>query len=181
LEGTGLNSGLTFHGQAETNGNFIIDGGSGHDSIRTGAGDDQLWGGAGADHLRGGAGADIYEYNTAADSTSTLYDTIVGFNTHQDKFNLNGIVDVTKVDAKITSGALSTATFDLDLAAAVNAAHLHAQHAVLFTPTSGTLAGDTFLVIDGNGAAGYQASQDYVIRLVNSVHLADLHASDFLF
>ncbi|HTK76129.1 MAG TPA: calcium-binding protein [Gemmataceae bacterium] len=181
LEATQLTSSLTFHGQAETNGNFIIDGGSGNDTIRTGAGNDQLWGGAGADRLRGGAGADTYEYNTPADSTSTHYDTIVGFNAKKDKFDLNGIVDVTGVDAKIASGALSTATFDTDLAAAVNAAHLKAQHAVLFTPTSGTLAGDTFLIIDGNGTAGYQTSQDYVMHLVNAVHLADLHASDFLF
>jgi hypothetical protein len=33
----------------------------------------------------------------------------------------------------------------------------------LFTATTGTLAGQTFLVIDENGTAGYQAGADLVI------------------
>ena len=74
----------------------------------------------------------------------------------------------------------ATATFDHDLAAAVNAAHLKAHEAVLFAPTGGSLAGDTFLIIDANGVAGYQASKDYVIHLTNAVHLADLSVHDFL-
>lgn len=34
--------------------------------------------------------------------------------------------------------------------------------AVLFTPDSGTLSGHTFLIVDINGTAGYQASADLV-------------------
>ena len=71
---------------------------------------------------------------------------------------------VSAVDAAVTTGALSTATFDSDLAAAVGASQLGAGHAVVFTPNSGTLSGDHFLIVDANGVAGYQAGQDYVIE-----------------
>jgi hypothetical protein len=43
---------------------------------------------------------------------------------------------------------------------------------VLFTPDGGNLAGHTFLVVDVNGAAGYQAGQDYVFQLDSGTHLA---------
>lgn len=45
---------------------------------------------------------------------------------------------------------------------------LTAGHAVFFTPDSGSLAGQLFLVVDGNGTAGYQAGQDFVILLANA-------------
>ena len=80
------------------------------------------------------------------------------------------------MNAAITSGTLSTGTFDADLAAAVNGATLGAGNAVTFTASGGTLSGRTFLVIDSNGAAGYQAGADYVIELesaVTSVALAN--------
>jgi hypothetical protein len=47
-------------------------------------------------------------------------------------------------------------------------AGLGAHHAVLFKPNSGTLSGDTFLVVDLNGTAGYQSDHDLVIRLIGS-------------
>ena len=40
-------------------------------------------------------------------------------------------------------------------------------------------AGDTFLIIDENGVAGYQASQDLVIELINGTHLSALSLSNF--
>ena len=77
-------------------------------------------------------------------------------------------VAVTAIDAAVNTGALSTATFDADLANAVGAAQLGAHHAVVFTADSGTLAHDVFLVIDANGIAGYQAGQDFVIKFDNN-------------
>jgi len=68
----------------------------------------------------------------------------------------------------VTSGKLSTATFNSDLAADLGATKLGADHAVLFTASKGDLAGDTFLVVDLNGTAGYQAGQDLVIRLTGA-------------
>jgi hypothetical protein len=65
------------------------------------------------------------------------------------------------------TGALSTATFDTDMGAAM-AGVLNPNGAVLFTASSGDLAGHLFLAVDQNGVAGYQAGQDFVIEFVNS-------------
>ena len=51
---------------------------------------------------------------------------------------------------------------------------------MIFTPTSGTLAGNTFLVIDANGVAGYQPGADFVIQLTNVVNLTNLSTWNFL-
>jgi hypothetical protein len=88
------------------------------------------------------------------------------------------LVGTSAIDARIGHGTLSTASFDTDLAARVNGAHLAAGHAVLYTPDAGTLAGQTFLVVDANGAAGYQAGADFVIDLESPTHLTSLDASD---
>ena len=149
IDGSALGVGntLTFNGSAETNGHFII------------------IGGLGADNLTGGAMSDTFVYGSAADSTTTHYDTITGFNFSSDIFDTPGNVGtITGINAKVASGTLSTASFDADLTSALSA-HLTAHHAILFTPTAGTLAGDTFLVVDLNGMAGYQTGADLVIRM----------------
>ena len=166
---------LTFDGSAETNGVFGIGGGAGKDHLVGGAKGDGLEGFGGADFLRGGPGKDDYFYLQASDSTSSTYDTIFGFNANQDALELIGDT-ITGLNSKITHGALWQTTFDSDLATAVTPAHLGAHHAVLFTPDSGSLAGDTFLVIDANGQSGYQAGLDYVIRLESASNLGNLTA-----
>ena len=60
-----------------------------------------------------------------------------------------------------------SATFNTDLTAAMSG-HLGAHHAILFTPNAGTLSGETFLVVDLNGTAGYQSGHDLVIRMISS-------------
>jgi hypothetical protein len=81
---------------------------------------------------------------------------------------------VTGVDTAITTGAVgATRRFDSDLASAVGATKLAAHHAVLFTPNSGPHAGETFLIVDANGVAGYQASADLVILLGNASNSQD--------
>ena len=55
-----------------------------------------------------------------------------------------------------------------------------AAHAVLFKPDSGTLHGKTFLIVDVNGVAGYQAGADLVIQLVTPAHLTSIDAGDFI-
>jgi len=139
---------LTFNGAAETNGHFIIIGGNS------------------ADVLTGGALSDTFTYTAAAQSTGVHYDTINGFNFSSDKFDIPGGAGViTGINAKVTSGTLSTASFDANLTTAMSDGHLGAHHAVLFTPTTGTLHGQTFLVVDLNGVAGYQTGHDLVIRM----------------
>jgi len=142
---------LTFSGAAETDGHFVIIGGKG------------------ADQLTGGALSDTFTYTSAAQSTSTHYDTITGFKFGTDSFDIPGGAGViTGINTKVASGSLSTATFDANLTSAISSSHLGAHHAVLFTPTSGTLSGATFLVVDLNGVAGYQAGSDLVVRMNGS-------------
>jgi Ca2+-binding RTX toxin-like protein len=171
---------LTFNGSAETDGTFGIQGGAGNDHLVGGNNNDGLQGSGGADFLRGGPGKDNYFYRQVSDSTSSTYDTIFGFNANQDEIVLLDNDAITGINSPITHGALSKTTFDTDLQTAVAPAHLGAHHAVLFTPDSGTLAGNTFLVIDANGHNGYQAGLDYVIRLASPSNLSHLAVSDFL-
>jgi len=139
---------LTFNGAAETDGHFII------------------IGGLGADKLTGGALSDTFTYSSAAQSTSTHYDTITGFKFGTDIFDTPGTI--TGINTKVASGALSAATFDANLASVISSSRLGAHHAVLFTPNSGTLSGATFLIVDLNGVAGYQTGADLVIRMNGS-------------
>ncbi|QAY77379.1 S-layer family protein [Sphingosinicella sp. BN140058] len=186
---------LTFVGIAETNGfykilsgagddilaggtqNDIISGGAGDDTIYGLTGNDTITGGLGHDILNGGSGSDVFVYGSAAESTSTGFDTIEKFSTYVDRIDLP--FAVTGWSGTVTSGGLSAASFDSDLAAAVNAA-LNAHSAVLFIASSGSFAGRSFAVIDGNGDGSYQAGQDYVIEFAQPVAPLDAHAAYFI-
>ncbi|HEV2562729.1 MAG TPA: bluetail domain-containing putative surface protein, partial [Rhizomicrobium sp.] len=171
----GATNTLTFNGAAETNGSFNIKGGAGNDVLTGGAGNDIITGGAGADTLTGNGGADHFVYNVVSDSTSTGYDTISGMNFSADRIDVT--FSVTGIDTAVTSGALSTSSFDSNLSTALSG-HLNADHAILFTPNSGTLSGQTFLIVDANGMAGYQAGQDLVIHLTGQT--GTLATTDFI-
>lgn len=157
---------VTINGAGETDGILRIFGGTAGDTITGGSGADYIFGGNGGDTLNGGAGADIFFYDAAVQSSSTNYDRLLDFNFASDRIQISGQVHDTY--ATIASGALSTATFDANLASALNA-QLIGGRAVFFTPNSGTLAGQTFLVVDANGIDGYQAGADYVFQLPNAV------------
>jgi hypothetical protein len=152
-------------------------GNAGKDALDGGADRDVLKGGAGKDAMTGGGGADVFVYTKVGESTSKKHDTIFNFNFDADQFDLAS--EVTGVDTAISTGALSKATFDADLAAAVDGAHLGKRHAVIFTADAGELAGKVFLIVDGNKTAGYQAGQDLVIRLDTPINTAGLDVSDF--
>jgi hypothetical protein len=49
---------------------------------------------------------------------------------------------------------------------------------MLVNVTGGTLAGETLLVVDANGVAGYQAAADYVIDVTGIV--GALTVADFI-
>jgi Ca2+-binding RTX toxin-like protein len=167
-----------FNGSAETDGVFHIVGSRSGDTLTGGDGADTLNGALGADHLDGRGGADSFVYGAVGESTSKSFDVIAGFDASVEHFDLWRSVG--GVDAALSHGALSLGTFDTDLANALNAAHLKAGHAVLFTPDSGGLSGKTFLVVDTNGVAGYQASQDLVIELEGAHNLTALTAGNFI-
>jgi hypothetical protein len=124
-----------------------------------------VWGAEG-DLLTAGASLDTFGFASASASTGPAYDTIAGVNFAHDKFDVTTSINgVTGINAAVTSGTLSTTSFNTDLASDLGATKLSADHAVLFTASAGSLAGDTFLVVDLNGTAGYQANSDLVIRL----------------
>lgn len=136
-------------------------------------------GGGGADFINGGEMANQrFVYTAVSDSTGVNHDTIenLSFNGNVFKTSAAGAA-TTGVDAAVTTGTLSTASFDTDLASAVGAGQMAAHHAMLFTASAGTLSGHTFLVIDENGTAGYQASADLVIDVTGAV--GTLTAADF--
>lgn len=161
---TGLGAGHTidFDGSAESDGRFLFYGGAGRDGFAGGAGDDLVYGLGGGDILAGGGGADIFAYTGASESTGAGFDTLLDFDFGEDRIDLP--TAVTGFAGAVTAGALSLDGFDADLAAALGAA-LGAGQAVLFTADGGDFAGETFLIVDGNGEAGYQAGEDYVFLL----------------
>ncbi len=164
------------------NGNDALDGGDGRDDLMSAAGSDTLKGGLGADTLDGGSGGDTFSYDGAADSTSVDFDTIIGFNGATDRINTGIPIEVptTGRDDDIVGGSLDGASFDSDLGAAVSSSTLAADHFVIFKPDAGSHAGDTVLVIDRDGVAGYQSGADLVISLESSVHLAQMSTGTFV-
>ena len=159
---TSVVTALTINGAAESDGNLNIYGGQAADVLTGGSGADLIFGNLGGDTLRGNAGADIFLYDGANQSTSTGYDRLVDFDYTTDRIKISG--EVHDSYSLVGTGTLSTASFDADLAAALNG-QLSGGNAVFFTPDAGTLAGNVFLVVDSNGVAGYQAGQDYVFMM----------------
>lgn len=188
---------IKMDGSAETDGAFIITGATGADVLIGGAGADELTGNgntdrleggggndiltgnAGGDQLEGGAGADTYECLTTADSASTTYDVIIGFDANEDVFDV-AFGGAGAVDPTVGSGRLSTGNFENQLAHALDAAQLTSNNAVIFKPDEGNLAGHIFLIVDRNGVPGYQAGQEHVFELVDPVHLGALSIANII-
>jgi serralysin len=163
IYGLTVTTNIIANGSAESNGTLRFIAGSGNDTLTGGAGDDWFFGNTGADIITGGGGADTFSYNGVSESTGSAWDRLVGLTNGVDKIDLPGTIS--GVAATVASGALSTASFNADLAAAIGTGQMGAGQAVLYTPTSGTLAGSVFLIADANGIAGYQADADYVFEL----------------
>lgn len=171
---------------SSANGKSItINGGTGADTIDAGAvttASDRVTidAGGGADSILAGASADTFEYKAVADLTGSGYDTIAGANFAHDAFDVSAVAgSIAAVDTAVTTGTLASgAKFNSDLAAALGASQLGAHDAVLFTASAGDLKDDTFLVVDCNGIAGYQANADLVIGLANAT--GTLKAANFI-
>jgi Ca2+-binding RTX toxin-like protein len=148
------------------------------ESIRVtgGSAGDFLGGGDGADTFTGGGGGDSFTYDAASQSTGATYDRITDFSAASDFFDV--FVEVDGVEAAVTTGSLSKATFDADLASEIGTSELSAGNAVLFTPSAGNLAGKTFLIIDQGGGGGYDSGADLVIDVTGG-SLGGLSASNF--
>ena len=148
-------------------------------SSRAAPGRDLIRGAGGADQLTGGGGKDYYFYDTVSDSTSTRYDTIHGFNANQDTlvfFNGRPMRSTRRSTTAHCRLRASTATSPRRSAAS----RLHANDAVLFKPDAGTLSGHTFLIVDANGQAGYQAGEDFIIASPTPTHMANFSLINFV-
>jgi Ca2+-binding RTX toxin-like protein len=183
----GAANSLKFNGKAETDGTFSMTGGEANDVLKGGAnndtisgadGADSLTGGGGSDLLNGGAGHDTMNYANVSDSTGLSHDRLSAFDFEQDKIKLP--VAVTDVEFNINNGALNVATFDDDMEAAVTAAKLDEQHAVIFNPSSGDFLSHTFLIVDANEEAGYQAGEDFVFDLIAPANQGEFDANNFI-
>ncbi len=124
----------------------------GDDVIKMGAGNDTTSGGGGVDKMSGGTGADHFEYYLVSESTGDGYDTITDFTAGEDKIDL--LYSVYGVDETVEAAKFGK------IAHAADADHLQAGDAVLVD-----VGHKTFLVIDANYVAGYQAGEDYLIRM----------------
>jgi Ca2+-binding RTX toxin-like protein len=153
---------LLFNGSAESDGSFRIFGGQAADIITGSQNGDSIRGGLGGDVLTGAGGADTFLYRTAADSTGANFDTLVDFNSADDKIDL--ATSVSGSAGTVGAGRLDAATFDSDLAAALDGL-LGPNQAILFNPDQGSFAGRKFLIVDGNGDGAYTLGQDYVFEL----------------
>ena len=124
----------------------------------------------GGDVFDFGAAKEIVDFGASPTSQSVNYDTINDFNfAAGDAISIAGFTPA--AIASSATGALSTATFDADLSAALGTAPggqpLLSDFATLFTATSGTLAGATFLVVNTSSNVGYSAG-DLVVRLTGT-------------
>jgi Ca2+-binding RTX toxin-like protein len=169
--GCPVETAITVNGSAEADATSVLRmyGGTVGDTLTGGAGADWFWGGLGGDTLTGNAGADTFFYETVDQSSAAAYDTLVAFDDTTDKIDLDGLT--VSGFAGPLSGSLSTGTLGTQLEAA--AGSLGAGQALVFTANAGTLNGSVFLLIDGNGTAGYQASGDFLIELASPVGTVD--------
>jgi Ca2+-binding RTX toxin-like protein len=150
-------------GRGVHDGNLILFGGGGNDTLKGGDGADLLIGGAGADSLNGGAGADTFRYDSASDSTAARPDLIGDFRAGVDK------IDLSRIDADtLTDGNQAFHWIGSDAFSATGAA----SAGELRTYQSGShwwAAGDT----NGDGNA------DFVIALTPQAGMP-LGPGDFL-
>lgn len=170
---------LNFTGAGSRAG-FNVYGGGGDDIITLSNVEGDAHGNMGADRIVCGTDTDTLFYNAGTESDGAAYDTVVGFDTRDDFFNLaftglNGHVE--GVDPTVKHGTLSRAHLETNLASTFG--DLGSYHAVLFHPDAGNLAGEWFLIVDANGEAGYQGADDMVVHLVSPVQIAGLSAANF--
>ncbi|HEY1630264.1 MAG TPA: VCBS domain-containing protein [Rhizomicrobium sp.] len=177
FDGSAIGANSTLHLIGGAGGDTLI-GGNGEDSIVGGDGNDSISGGNGRDYLTGGAGSDTFNYASPTESTSTNFDTITDMDFSTDHIHLAGYF-VNAIDAVVTTGTAGPSNFDFHMETSVGAGQLAAHDAVLFTADHGGYAGHTYLVIDLNGAAGYQAGADLVIDITGATNTGSFSLSTF--
>ncbi|KAF0162758.1 MAG: Hemolysin-type calcium-binding domain-containing protein [Rhodocyclaceae bacterium] len=114
FNGSALEGNLVWTGDAETNGRFVVAGGSGNDvlsggagndSLNGGGGDDALFGGGGNDTLTGGAGNDLFAVESGTDRITDF-----GNGTDTLSIDAGATATILMQDAMVAAG--TTLTFD---------------------------------------------------------------------
>jgi RTX calcium-binding nonapeptide repeat (4 copies) len=150
--------GIAFDGSAETGGHFIFV------SYQQ-------------ETMTGGALSDTFVYGGSPVGLSGAFrDTIDAFNFDNDIIQFH---TVSAIDTAVTGGTLNQSSFESELATDIGAGQLAAGHAVLYTPGAGDQAGKLFLIVDGNGTAGYQAGADLVVELHGALNAGDISTANF--
>lgn len=150
-------------------GNDRLFGDQSDDFLDGGLGNDTLTGGAGADLLQGEDGADVYSFGAASDSLLAQHDTVYGFNFAEDRFHFDGGAPLST-----TTRAFQSTTerpLELLLSGILNlpSSQMQVGEAALMQFT-GAVEG-TYLVVDSNGQAGFQAGGDLVIELIGATNV----------
>ncbi|MEK9283021.1 Ig-like domain-containing protein [Bradyrhizobium sp. ISRA442] len=154
-------------------GNDTLTGNSAANQLIGGDGNDKINGGAGADTLTGGDGSDTFVYTSLANSRVAAFDTINDFTTGVDKLQIGHALNGLTTGLTKTTGI--TGDLATDLASILNNTNLKANGAAEVTIASGSDAG-TYVIIN-DGAAGYKAGNDAVIKLAGAPLL---HTTDFI-
>ncbi|HEX3809980.1 MAG TPA: hypothetical protein VHW02_09815 [Rhizomicrobium sp.] len=171
----GAGNSLYFDGSAEHGGGFTFLTGAGHDTFISGSAYDD----------DGGSGIvanDTFVYDMGVALSGATRDTLGNVEFGNSDTSTRDVIKfaaVNAIDTHVMTGTLSAGTFDSDLQTAINSTNLAGHHAVLFTPDAGGLAGDLFLIVDGNGVAGYQAGEDLVVQLTDPLHIGSISAASF--
>ncbi|MEG3181230.1 M10 family metallopeptidase C-terminal domain-containing protein [Sphingomonas sp. LT1P40] len=161
-------NGMTINGAGELDGRLTVIGGTAGDTITGSLGNDRIFGGGGADMLNGGVGGiDTFVYDAVSQSNGSAYDTISGFDPNIDLLDFN--FAVSGIAATVNGGSVAAGSMNADLTALLGAGQLGVGQAVLVNASSGSFVGQSILVVDANGVAGYQADQDYVIVLTTQL------------
>jgi len=162
---------VSLDGVNETNGRLVLIGGDGDDTLRGGTGP--------GDTLIGGVGNDRYVYDLVGQSAGANHDSI-GFDPAHDHIDL--WFTVTGINAANVNATLNIATLDADLAAILPGTNQLSPHrAVVIEAVAGTYTGSTFIVVDANGTAGYQAGEDLVLQILgNGFNPSSVDITDFV-
>ena len=153
INGAALGAGNTLtvdaSAESDTTATYVLNGGSGNDSLTGGAGNDALTGGAGndiltgnkgQDTLTGGAGADTFKFGATSDTIVALPDTIKDFVHGVDK------IDLSSIDANLAANGRQHLTY-----AGSN------SNTVAFSVTWSETAGNTVIHLDNTGDTGSDA------------------------